>query len=62
MALPRAIRRQELRQIVPLAETTIYKMVRRGEFPLRFNLTPRCVAWDWPEWKSVDQAAQASPS
>ena len=42
----RTIRRQELRQIVPLAETTIYEMERRGEFPRRFNLTPRCVVWD----------------
>lgn len=42
-ALPfrRTIRRQELRQIVPLAETTIYEMERRGEFPRRFNLTAR---------------------
>ena len=50
-ALPfrRTIRRQELRQIVPLAETTIYDMERRGEFPRRFNLTPRCVVWDLAE-------------
>ena len=45
----RTIRRQELRQIVPLAETTIYEMERRGEFPRRFNLTPRCVVWDLAE-------------
>ena len=45
----RTIRRHELRQIVPLAETTIYEMERRGEFPRRFNLTPRCVVWDRAE-------------
>ena len=45
----RTIRRQELRQIVPLAETTIYEMERRGEFPKRFLLTPRCVVWDLAE-------------
>ncbi|NWN95468.1 MAG: AlpA family phage regulatory protein [Bacillus sp. (in: Bacteria)] len=45
----RTIRRQELHQIVPLAETTIYDMERRGEFPRRFNLTPRCVVWDLEE-------------
>ncbi|WP_258079525.1 AlpA family transcriptional regulator [Xanthomonas arboricola] len=45
----RTIRRHELRQIVPLAETTIYEMERRGEFPRRFNLTPRCVVWDLAE-------------
>lgn len=45
----RTIRRDELRQIVPLAESTIYEMERRGEFPRRFNLTPRCVVWDLDE-------------
>ena len=29
----RMIRRHELRQIVPLADTTIYEMEQRGEFP-----------------------------
>lgn len=61
-ALPfrRTIRRQELRQIVPLAETTIYEMERRGEFPRRFNLTPRCVAWDLAEVEAwIEQRKQA---
>jgi Prophage CP4-57 regulatory protein (AlpA) len=35
----RTIRRRELRQIVPLADTTIYEMERRGDFPRRFYLT-----------------------
>ena len=39
-ALPfrRTIRRQELRQIVPLAETTIYEMERRGVSARRSHL------------------------
>jgi prophage regulatory protein len=45
----RAIRRHELRSLVPLADTTIYEMERRGEFPRRFNLTSRCVVWDLAE-------------
>ena len=45
----RAIRRGQLRQIVPLADTTIYEMERRGEFPRRFALTRRCVVWDLAE-------------
>lgn len=45
----RMIRRHELRQIVPLADTTIYEMEQRGEFPTRFALTPRCVVWDLAE-------------
>jgi|SRR5690348_7748346 predicted DNA-binding transcriptional regulator AlpA len=39
----RVIRRTELRQIVPLADTTIYEMEQRGNFPRRFYLTSRCV-------------------
>lgn len=42
-ALRRTTRRTELRQIVPLADSTIYEMERRGEFPQQFFLTPRCV-------------------
>jgi prophage regulatory protein len=37
----RTIRRNELRLLVPLADTTIYEMEQRGEFPRRFNLTSR---------------------
>ena len=43
------IRRSELRQIVPLADSTIYELERRGEFPQRFFLTARCVVWDLAE-------------
>jgi prophage regulatory protein len=43
------IRRPELRKLVPLADTTIYEMEQRGEFPRRFNLSPRCVVWDLAE-------------
>lgn len=48
----RTIRRTELRQLVPLADTTIYDMEKRGEFPRRFNLTARCVVWDLAEVES----------
>lgn len=65
----RTIRRQELHQIVPLAETTIYDMERCGEFPRRFNLTPRCVVWDLEEveaWieerKRQSQSGKAAPT
>ena len=61
-ALPfrRTIRRHELRQIVPLAETTIYEMERRGEFPRRFNLTQRCVVWDLAEVETwIEERKQA---
>lgn len=49
LSVRRTIRRSELRQIVPLADTTIYELEQRGEFPRRFNLTARCVVWDLGE-------------
>ncbi|HGQ7475716.1 TPA: helix-turn-helix transcriptional regulator [Pseudomonas aeruginosa] len=56
----RTIRRQELQQIIPLSETTIYEMERRGEFPRRFNLTPRCVVWDLTEVEAwIEERKQA---
>lgn len=57
----RTIRRQELRQIVPLAGTTTYEMERRGEFPRRFNLTPRCVVWDLAEVEAWIEARKQAP-
>lgn len=49
MAYTRTIRRQQLREIVPLADSTIFGMEQRGEFPRRFALSPRCVVWDLSE-------------
>jgi prophage regulatory protein len=57
----RTIRRTELRRIVPLADTTIYELEQRGEFPRRFNLTARCVVWDLEEVETwLDERRQAS--
>ena len=36
----RSIRRHQLREMVPLADSTIYEMEQRGEFPRRFALVP----------------------
>lgn len=61
--LPRYVRRTELHQIVPLAETTIYEMERRNEFPHRFYLTPRTPVWDlgevevWIKQRRLDSAS-----
>ncbi|MBN9235640.1 MULTISPECIES: helix-turn-helix transcriptional regulator [Phyllobacteriaceae] len=59
--LQRTIRRQQLREIVPLADSTIYEMERRGEFPRRFALTPRCVVWDLGEIQAWLAARRAKP-
>ena len=59
-SIQQTIRKGELRKIVPLADTTIYQMEQRGEFPKRFNLSPRCVVWslieveDWIEQRRQD--------
>ena len=39
----------QLREMVPLADSTIYEMEQRGEFPRRFSLSSRCVVWDLAE-------------
>jgi prophage regulatory protein len=58
----RTVRRSQLRQIVPLSDTTIYEMEQRGEFPRRFNLTPRCVVWDLAEVDAWVQARRNAAS
>jgi prophage regulatory protein len=57
----RTIRRKELREMVPLADSTIYEMEQRGEFPRRFALTPRCVVWDLDEVQTWLAARRAKP-
>jgi prophage regulatory protein len=58
----RTIKRQQLREIVPLADSTIYEMEQRGEFPPRlFALTPRCVVWDLSEIEAWLTARRARP-
>ncbi|MGH6821917.1 MAG: helix-turn-helix transcriptional regulator [Methylocella sp.] len=49
ISIKRTIRRHQLREMVPLADSTIYEMEQRGEFPRRFALSPRCVVWDLTE-------------
>ena len=51
----RTVRRPELRKIVPLANTTIYEMEQRGDFPLTLLSGVRNIVWDLaevePNWK-----------
>ncbi|WP_369825756.1 helix-turn-helix transcriptional regulator [Caulobacter sp. BP25] len=57
----RPIRREQLRQLVPLSDTTIYGLEMQGRFPRRFNLTNRCVAWDLAEVEAwVEQRRRES--
>lgn len=62
-----AIRKDQLLVKVPLSEYTITEMEKRGEFPKRFQLTNRTVAWNCDEveaWLDSRQKnpAQADPS
>ena len=59
--LRRTIKKPELHQMVPLADSTIWEMERRGEFPKRFLLTPRCVVWDLAEVEAWLMARRAAP-
>jgi prophage regulatory protein len=61
LAIRRTIRRHQLREIVPLADSTIYEMEQRDEFPRRFALSPRCVVWDLAEVEAWLAARRSSP-
>lgn len=57
----KTIRRHQLREIVPLADSTIYEMEQRGEFPQRFALSPRCVVWDLAEVEAWLASRRSAP-
>lgn len=59
--MKRSIRKNQLHQMVPLADSTIWEMERRGEFPKRFLLTPRCVVWDLEEVEAWLAQRRARP-
>lgn len=63
--MKRTIKKPELRQMVPLADSTIWEMERRGQFPQRFLLTPRCLVWDLAEveaWLALRRTQPISPA
>ena len=60
-ATTRTIRRKELREMIPLADSTIYELEQRGQFPRRFALTPRCVVWDLAEVEAWLRGRRAAP-
>ncbi|HEX3863401.1 MAG TPA: AlpA family phage regulatory protein [Stellaceae bacterium] len=57
----KTIRRNQLREMVPLADSTIYEMEQRGEFPRRFALSPRCVVWDLGEVAAWLESRRTKP-
>lgn len=59
--LRRTIKKPQLRLMVPLADSTIWEMEQRGQFPRRFLLTPRCVVWDLAEVEAWLALRRAKP-
>jgi prophage regulatory protein len=55
------IRRRQLKEMVPLADSTIFEMEKRGEFPRRYALSPRCVVWDLAEVEAWLASRRARP-
>ncbi|WP_257218156.1 AlpA family transcriptional regulator [Janthinobacterium sp. BJB304] len=58
------IKRRQLLQKVPLCERTILNLEKRGQFPRRFTITSRLVAWDLNEvdaWIAEQQSAARLP-
>ena len=61
LEIRKTIRRHQLREMVPLADSTIYEMEQRGEFPRRFALSPRCIVWDLNEIEAWLDERRRSP-
>ncbi|MBN8902382.1 MAG: AlpA family phage regulatory protein [Rhodospirillales bacterium] len=61
VTIRKTIRRQQLREMVPLADSTIYEMEQRGDFPRRFALSPRCVVWDLTEVEAWLASRRSAP-
>ncbi len=57
----RTIRRHQLKEMVPLADSTIFEMEQRGEFPRRYALSPRTVVWNLAEVEAWLAERQARP-
>ena len=56
-----AVRKEELIKLVPLSFYAIDKLEKDGDFPKRFSLTPRVVAWNRDEVEAWLDARQQNP-
>jgi prophage regulatory protein len=45
----RFLRRPEVLKLVGLGNTTVFRLMRAGQFPRSFLLTPRCAVWNEAE-------------
>lgn len=56
----RLINKKQVLAMIPVCEKTLANMEKRGDFPRRFAITPRLVAWDANEveaWMAAQQSA-----
>ncbi len=53
-----AVDKKELLRMVPMSESTINSLEKAGEFPKRFAMTNRTVAWNRDEVESWLDARQ----
>jgi len=54
------LRLAEVRRVVPLSRSSIYRMIDAGEFPMPVKIGPRAAAWRWAdlrEWIASRQPA-----
>ncbi len=56
-----ALRKEELKKLVPLSFYAIDKLEKDGDSPKRFSLTPRVVDWNRDEVKAWLDARQQNP-
>lgn len=61
LAIRKTIRRYQLREMARLADSTVYEMEQRDEFPRRFALSPRSIVWDLAEVQAWLESRHASP-
>ena len=59
--LRRTIKKPQLRQMVPLADSTIWEMEQRGVSRKRRGNWPRCVVWDLAEVEAWLALRRAKP-
>lgn len=46
MTTTRILRRKNLLHVTQLSSATIYRLIRRGEFPRQIQLSTQAVGWD----------------
>lgn len=56
------IRESELRRLVPISHSTVWRMVASGAFPKPFKLGPRVTVWRWSEVEAWLDGRRSQPS